>query len=410
MNYSGLTKTFVFGIQIVRFILAYALFAERGVMNINKPTLLLDKNRAVRNIERMAKKAKKYNVRFRPHFKTHQAAHVGVWFREFGVSAITVSSLDMAWYFAQYGWKDITVAFPVNILEIEKINALAGDIHLHLLVESPEIVQFLEKRLLPGTFANIWIKIDTGYQRTGIEWHQFERTIDLANRVTQSKNLMLQGILTHAGQTYHARSKGEVQTMYTDTVTSMNVVRGQLGAEGFANLEISVGDTPGCSIVKNLGEVNEIRPGNFVFYDVMQLAIGACKQEDIAVAVACPVVAKHEERHELVLYGGAVHLSKESIAISPAGSAETAMYGYIVGPVLKQGKGLEQQGWGQIIEHTYVSKLSQEHGIVKTDQDFFQQVHIGDVLLVLPVHSCLTANLLRKYVILDGEVIAVMKV
>ena len=379
-------------------------------MNITKPTLLLDKNRAVRNIERMAKKVKKHSIRFRPHFKTHQAAQVGVWFREFGVNAITVSSLDMAWYFAQYGWKDITVAFPVNILEIEKINALAGDIHLHLLVESPEVVQFLGKRLLPGMFVNIWIKIDTGSRRTGIEWHHFEKTIELAKLITQSKNLILQGILTHAGQTYHARSKGEVRSVYTDTVTSMNVVRGQLGAEGFTNLEISVGDTPGCSVVKSLGEVDEIRPGNFVFYDVMQLTLGACKEEDIAVAVACPVVAKHEERHELVLYGGAVHLSKESISISSVGSPEIAMYGYIAGPVLNQGKGLEQNGWGHIIEHTYVSKLSQEHGIVKTDQDFFNQVNIGDVLLVLPVHSCLTANLLRKYVTLEGEVIAVIKV
>jgi D-serine deaminase-like pyridoxal phosphate-dependent protein len=259
-------------------------------------------------------------------------------------------------------------------------------------------------------FVNIWIKIDTGYRRTGIEWHHFEKTIELAKLITQSKNLILQGILTHAGQTYHARSKGEVRTMYTDTVTSMNVVRGQLGAEEFTNLEISVGDTPGCSVVKNLGEVDEIRPGNFVFYDVMQLTIGACKEEDIAVAVACPVVAKHEERHELVLYGGAVHLSKESITISLAGSPETAIYGYIAGPVLNRGKGLEQQSWEQIIEHTYVSKLSQEHGIVKTDQNFFHQVNVGDVLLVLPVHSCLTANLLRKYVTLEGEVIAIMNV
>lgn len=378
-------------------------------MNINKPTLLLDKDRAIRNIERMAEKAQKGGVRFRPHFKTHQAAQIGVWFRDFGVNAITVSSLDMAWYFAQYGWKDITVAFPVNILEIEKINALAG-ISLHLLVESPETVQFLEKRLLPGTSVNLWIKIDTGYRRTGIKWHHFEQTIDLAKLITHTKNLKLKGLLTHSGQTYHAHSKGEARTMYTDAVTSMNVVREQLGAEGFDGLEVSVGDTPGCSVVKNLGEVDEIRPGNFVFYDVMQLMIRSCKEEDIAVAVACPVVAKHEERHELVIYGGAVHLSKESIPISVAGSSKTVTYGYIARPVLSQGKSPEQQGWQQIVEKTYVSKLSQEHGIIKTDQSFFRQVQVGDLLLVLPVHSCLAVNLLRKYVTLEDEVIAIMNV
>ena len=117
---------------------------------ILKPTLLLDKVRVIRNIERMVEKANTNHVRFRPHFKTHQSAIIGDWFRARGVESITVSSLDMAWYFAQCGWKDILVAFPVNILEIDKINALAADIHLHLLVESPETVQFLEEHLAEG--------------------------------------------------------------------------------------------------------------------------------------------------------------------------------------------------------------------------------------------------------------------
>ncbi|UCC76385.1 MAG: hypothetical protein JSW37_12885, partial [Anaerolineales bacterium] len=67
--------------------------------------------------------------------------------RDLGVDAITVSSLDMAACFADRGWNDITVAFPVNLLEIEKVNALAAEIALGLLVESKEAVQFLAARL-----------------------------------------------------------------------------------------------------------------------------------------------------------------------------------------------------------------------------------------------------------------------
>ena len=190
-----------------------------------------------------------------------------------------------------------------------------------------------------------------------------------------------------------------------DTVSSMKVVQGQLGAEGFSGLELSIGDTPSCSVVKNFSDVDEIRPGNFVFYDIMQLNIGSCSEEDIAVAVACPVVAKHQDRCEIFIYGGAVHLSKEYITKSISEDDEIKIYGYIVQPVLSHNEELEQHGWGAIVDNTYVSRLSQEHGIVKTDDTFFNQVHIGDVLIVLPVHSCLTANLLRKYLTLDGKVI-----
>jgi len=82
--------------------------------DITRPTLLLDEERARRNVERMAVKAGRSGVLFRPHFKTHQSAQIGGWFRERGVSKITVSSVKMAEYFAGQGWDDITIAFPAN--------------------------------------------------------------------------------------------------------------------------------------------------------------------------------------------------------------------------------------------------------------------------------------------------------
>jgi D-serine deaminase-like pyridoxal phosphate-dependent protein len=67
---------------------------------IATPTLLLDEGRARRNLDGMAARAARAGVRFRPHFKTHQSARIGEWFREAGVHSITVSSVRMAAYFA----------------------------------------------------------------------------------------------------------------------------------------------------------------------------------------------------------------------------------------------------------------------------------------------------------------------
>ena len=371
--------------------------------NIIKPTLLLDKARVIGNIDRMLEKARKSGVRFRPHFKTHQSASVGDWFKQRGVESITVSSLDMAGYFAQHGWKDILVAFPVNILEIDKINALAGNFHLHLLVESLETVWFLEEHLDEGNEVSVWIKIDTGYRRTGLEYCQFKRIVEVARRITDAKNLRLRGILTHAGQTYQARSKSGIEAIYMETVNRMRAVQAELEAKGFEKIEISIGDTPSCSVVKDFSAVDEIRPGNFVLYDVTQFTIGACREQEIAVAVACPVVAKHAERRELVIYGGAVHFSKEGISVSPGAAP---IYGYVAGPILKPGQELSESGWGTRLEQTTVTRLSQEHGIVQTCEAVWQQIQIGDILLVLPVHSCLTVNLLRKFQTLDGEIVS----
>ena len=115
------------------------------LQNITTPTLILDKTKCLNNIRLMANKAKKHNLILRPHFKTHQSRIVGKWYKQQGIDKITVSSLQMAEYFANDDWKDITVAFPVNIREIETINSLAEEIQLNITIENIESIEFLQK-------------------------------------------------------------------------------------------------------------------------------------------------------------------------------------------------------------------------------------------------------------------------
>lgn len=366
-----------------------------------KPTLLLDRDRAQANIETMVGKAAANGIRFRPHFKTHQSAEIGEWFRAVGVDAITVSSLSMANYFADHGWTDITIAFPVNLREIEQIDALAARVDLHLLADAPLAIDFLVARLTHP--VNLWIEVDAGYRRSGVAWNDAQTLDALAASFSRTGRLRLRGVLAHAGDTYGARSLAEVQAIYEATVARMSRARDQLqAAAGVDGLEISIGDTPACSMLASLPGVDEMRPGNFIFYDLMQLRIGACAETDIAVAVACPVVAKYPARREFVLYGGAIHLSKEALARPDGGSD----FGHVAL--------LDEHGWGPALPGVHLRSLSQEHGIVAVEPDRWEEVdgsvEIGDLVAVLPVHSCLTANLLREYRTLDGGVIPMASV
>lgn len=367
-------------------------------LQIEKPTLLLDEAKARRNIATMAQKAARSGVRFRPHFKTHQSAGIGEWFREAGVSAITVSSVDMARYFADHGWQDITIAFSVNWLEIDKINRLAEEINLHLLVESSETVLFLHKKLQHP--VNVWLKIDVGYGRTGIPWNNQSLPIEIAKAIDSSPNLTLRGLLTHAGHTYGAGAgtRQKKEAIHYQVLSRLQHVQDALTSAGWPALEISIGDTPSCTVVDDLSGADEIRPGNFVFYDIMQHHAGVCSAEEIAVALACPVVAKHPSRGQIVIYGGAVHLSKEYITRADGRKS----YGAITLPT--------ETGWGAPLENTFIASLSQEHGLVQVDDHLMNRIQIGDILLVLPIHSCLTANLRRQYLTLNGEIIQMTEI
>ncbi|NPA36078.1 MAG: alanine racemase [Chlorobi bacterium] len=363
---------------------------------ITSPTLLLNKNIVLKNIETMAAKAKAANTIFRPHFKTHQSAETGSWFRDYGVECITVSSLKMAAYFAVAGWNDITIAFPVNILEWKEINELAEKINLNILIENNEAISFLEKKLTNP--VGVYIKTDTGYGRTGVDAENMELIGKLLEPLKTSKKLIFIGFLTHAGHTYHAHTTGEIKNITADSIRKMLALKTFLRSD-FPMLQISYGDTPSCSIAtpEELNDLDEIRPGNFVFYDEMQFRLGACSRENIAVALAAPVVAKHPERNEITIHGGAVHLSKEFLTDEHGNNyygTVTVLDGYT--PDVKNIIGK-------------ITEISQEHGIVKIDdKNILKNIKPGDMIAVLPAHSCLTANLMKGYVSANGEYITMM--
>lgn len=179
--------------------------------SIEKPTLILDPKICRANIQRMAERAERCKVKFRPHCKTHQSAVISEWFREVGVDAITVSSVEMASYFADVGgWRDITIAFTVNIRQIQEINRLASIAQLGLIVESVDMVRLLQEKL--GHPVKLWLDVDTGYHRTGIDWEASTEILDLARTVQSSSKTILAGLLTHPGHTYKATTLAEVES------------------------------------------------------------------------------------------------------------------------------------------------------------------------------------------------------
>jgi D-serine deaminase-like pyridoxal phosphate-dependent protein len=356
-------------------------------MNLTRPTLLIDPQKSKNNISRMHQKAKTHRLTFRPHFKTHQSRNIGSWFKDLGVDKITVSSVEMARYFADDGWKDITIAFPHNIPETQAVNELAGRIRLNLTVLNPEGVEALDRGL--NHPVGLYIKIDTGARRTGIPFDQVEEIRQLKKQIEQSANLRFEGLLTHAGHTYRASSREKIIEIHKQTRDRLVNLKQQIREKG-ETIRISVGDTPSACLANEFENIDEIRPGNFVFYDMQQYKLNVCSMDDIAVALACPVVAKHKERGQIVVYGGAVHLSKDTFP-----EAGTPVYGY--------GVIINEKGWIMPEEKIIVSGLSQEHGILSVSPSMLKRLSIGDFVGILPAHSCLTANLMGGYLDPQGH-------
>lgn len=358
---------------------------------ITYPTLLLDEEKCRENIAQMAEKARNKGLIFRPHFKTHQSLEIGRWFKEEGVQQITVSSLRMAEYFSSE-WKDITVAFPVNLSETDTIKRLAANLQLNILVESAEAIHYLGQKLTSS--LGFFIKTDTGYHRTGIDSKNLSAFETLLEAAKPFPQLQFKGFLTHNGHSYKCRNGKGIEQIHQHSLGELNRLK-KIFRSRYLEIINSLGDTPTCSVCENFEGIDEIRPGNFVFYDLTQVAIGSCKSEQIAVALACPIVALHPEREEMVLYGGGVHFSKDRL--------ETEQ-GVIYGQLAEK----SNHGWGKPIEGVYLKSLSQEHGIVHVPQYLSKNFKIDDWMNVLPVHSCMTADLMKNYLTLEKRKIKMM--
>ncbi len=361
--------------------------------SVTRPTLLIDTTRARANLDWMIARAQEAGVQFRPHFKTHQSTVIGSWFSGRGVQAIAVSSVEMADYFAAAGWKDITLAVPLNLRQLDEIRSLSERVDLGLLIDSKETLEKLPREW-PRPIR-MWIKVDVGYGRAGVPWNDHRGLVQLVRGIAGRDGVSFAGLLTHSGHTYHATTPADVQDIHRESIERMRTAQFAVRGEAESPASISIGDTPSCSLATDFVGADEIRPGNFIFYDLMQQAIGACHDDRIALAVLCPVIGIYPHRNQVVIYGGAIHFSKERLAPTEGPFKGRAVFGHL----------MEYDGsaLGPVDFESGLVNLSQEHGILEVPPARFQQIQIGDLLAFAPVHACLTGNLHGQYLTFNGE-------
>jgi D-serine deaminase-like pyridoxal phosphate-dependent protein len=357
-----------------------------------QPEVVLDIAQCKANIQKMMKISRQAGITFRPHFKTHQSRGVGRFFRQAGVKAITVSSVSMARYFAEDGWDDITIAFPINLREWEQIKGIASIAHLSLLISDETSLWKISELDFWNYPLNFFIELDTGHGRSGFRCSA-EEIVPII-RLADENQISIKGFLFHDGHTYQTHNRDEIRKIRMATLTMTAHLRRDLEMYYPGRKFLySIGDTPSCSIDNRYEGIDEMRPGNFIFYDLMQYYLGSCTQDEIAVRLVCPVVAVYPDQERAVIYGGAIHLGKDFLI----GPDNKAYYG----AVCFHGDFIQWQGQYPI---AILSTLSQEHGVVKARRDFLEKIHAGDLLDIVPVHSCLMISAAQRMIGTDGTI------
>lgn len=369
----------------------YLGMSEIKLSSVKTPSLVLDVERVRRNAARMTELAARNSVRLRPHIKTHKCIEVAKIQTVGSSGAVTVSTLAEAMAFAKHGFDDITYAIPIEKGKFaDAFEMMRSGVRLKLLTDSLAAMEaLLEASANAGLTPSVFVKIDCGTHRVGVEPHTPE-AFEIPRFLSDAKHLHFAGILTHAGHSYDVKGHEAILKIARHERDVMVELAERLRNNGIEVPTISVGSTPTMSVIDHLEGIDEIRPGNYIFFDNYQATLGSCSFDDPALTVLAAVIHKDISRNKLVIDAGGIALSKDR---GPVDLDPSCGYGRVLD--------LDGDDTGM-----RVTGMSQEHGeIIVDDAATIAPYNVGDRVRILANHSCLTAAQHDHYNVLENGVI-----
>lgn len=352
------------------------------------PQVLVDRERLLNNIERVQKLADAAGARLRPHAKTHKSPAIARWQIERGAAGICCAKLGEAEVFVQAGIHRIRLPYPINPSNAARVIALMDRASLSIVVDHPGVARgWSEAMNRVGRTLDVLIKVDVGFHRCGIDPAAAD-ALDFIRTISTLPGLRLRGLLSHAGHGYQAASDGELAALARREAEILAELRDRAARAGIPIDELSVGATPTLRFTALMARqhgLTEVRPGNYVYFDRTQVALGAATLGDCALTVLATVVSK-PAADRIILDCGSKTLSSDQAR----GFAPTPGYGAV----------LTATG-SAIDENLTIERLSEEHATLRVNGA--TPLEPGDRVRVLPNHSCVVSNLVDVVQLVDGD-------
>ena len=335
----------------------------------------------------MQAEANARGIRLRPHSKTHKSPLIAKWQLDRGAIGICCAKLGEAEVFADAGFKDIRLPYPINPSNADRLIALLDRTRISFIVDHPDVAtQWSECMTRARKEVDILVKIDVGFHRCGIDPDSRD-ALNIIKEVAALPGLRFKGLLSHAGQAYHAHSEDELRKMAAAEARTMSDLAERCRKDGVPVEEISAGATPPARFSIQCKEFTEFRPGNYVYFDRTQVALGAASFDDCALTVLATVVSK-PATNRIVFDSGSKTLTNDGAR------------GFTPAP-----------GFGVVIGHDnlLLERLSEEHATVKVT-DGSTTLEPGDRVRIIPNHSCVVSNLVDQAWIVDGDAVAALPI
>jgi D-serine deaminase-like pyridoxal phosphate-dependent protein len=349
--------------------------------HLETPTVVVDMNKVRDNLKDMAESVASFGCSLRPHVKTHKIAELARLQLQYGANGITCAKVSEAEVMANGGIQDIFIAYPlVGDFRIRRAVELSRRIRLILAVDSFHGAKALsEAAVNSGTCLEVRMEVDTGLKRTGVPYHKASET---AHSISELPGLKLTGIYTFRGLIYDGKPTDDNSAAGRQEGELLAALAVRLRNEGLDIRDVSGGSSPTGKFVAQVPGVTEVRPGTYIFQDIMQVKERACSENQCAAFVLATVVSTPEDGYAIVDGGSKTYGTDFQINSAP----------------------FYYEGYGYVADNPdlILSRVNEEHGII-TSKSGCTGLKVGQKICITPVHICSTVNLHNYVWLMDGE-------
>ncbi|MGH9467951.1 MAG: alanine racemase [Terriglobales bacterium] len=353
------------------------------------PCLLLERPRLLANIARLRQRITGLGAGLRPHLKTCKSWDVAALMLPSPSGPATVSTLREAEEFAAHGVRDMIYAVGIAPHKLARVAALRTQgVDLLVILDSVAQAQALAAHAQSsGTDMPALIEVDADGHRAGVRPERREQLLAVAAALPPGS---LRGVLTHAGDSYHARDAAALARAAEGERAAVVEAARLLRQAGYPCPVVSVGSTPTAHFARDLTGVTEVRAGVYCFFDLMMADLGVCSLDDIACTVLTSVIGHQPDKGPL---GGWTITDSGWMALSRDGGDGAHAFGMV--------SDAAQSPYPDWV----VAEMSQEHGVLALRPGGHErppQLPVGTRLRILPNHICATAAQFDRYYVLDG--------
>jgi len=328
-------------------------FRDLTKEDLPTPALILDEALFQKNLHTMAEHNKATGLKLRAHVKIHKCPEISkqqIALGAYGVCCATTAECELL---VSSGVKNVLhTCQPAGRAQIARTVALAKrEPTFTGVLDDPITADALEEALAAAhTKMNVIVDVYAGLNRQGCQ--PGEPALRLAQKVDQSKQMKLVGMMGYSGGASHTHGWEARKQKSTSDVAAMLETM-ELCRKSGLPIGIITGGSTGTYNINTENHLTELQAGSYIFMDTLYRRIGGKNDEHVytdfepALSVMTTVISKTRPNQCAVDYGNKALLrTTDEVKGRPevkidSGGAEYGMLSWNDGPDIKLGDRVE---------------------------------------------------------------------